>query len=172
MRARFEAARDQRLKRISDSFAAGDPRRLLAETVLGIVAAELADQSIALGQNDPFTRLGVSIRSAPQARLFDVAQLRWGFPGFAFIGDDLFQVIDAITRESCHAIPADCVDMQAAVFGEHVDREIEQPVLGSCPNAWCRSDDAWRVGPPGRAGTAESLTVAVSLTVLIASSVM
>ncbi len=51
------SAQDKRLRSISDSFPAGDPRRLLAETVLGIAAAELADQSNALGQNDPFTRL-------------------------------------------------------------------------------------------------------------------
>ncbi|MCI0755871.1 hypothetical protein [Teichococcus vastitatis] len=42
----------------------------------------------------------------------------------------------------------------------------------SCPIAWCRSDGFRRAELPDQAGTAESLTLAVSLTALMASRVM
>jgi hypothetical protein len=40
-----------------------------------------------------------------------------------------FEVVDAVLRESGHALLADAVDVQAAVFGEHVDGKVMQPVL-------------------------------------------
>lgn len=42
----------------------------------------------------------------------------------------------------------------------------------SCPIAWCRSDDRWRVGPPCQAVTADRLTWGVLLTAPMVSSVM
>ena len=45
------------------------------------------------------------------------------------VGNDLFQALDAIFGEGRYAIFTDAVDAQAAVFREHVDREIVQPVL-------------------------------------------
>src|ERR1019366_2409185 len=45
------------------------------------------------------------------------------------VGNDLFQALDAIFGEGRYAILTDAVDVQAAVFREHVDREFVQPVL-------------------------------------------
>ncbi len=45
------------------------------------------------------------------------------------VGDDLFQAFDAVFGEGRYAIHTDAVDVQAAVFREHVDREFVQPVL-------------------------------------------
>jgi hypothetical protein len=45
----------------------------------------------------------------------------------SFIGDDLAQIFDAVLGEGRHPVLADAVDPKAAVFGEHVDREIVQP---------------------------------------------
>lgn len=45
------------------------------------------------------------------------------------VGNDLFQALDAIFGEGCYAILTDAVDVQAAVFREHVAREFVQPVL-------------------------------------------
>ena len=47
----------------------------------------------------------------------------------SFVGDDLAQVLDAVLGEGRHPILTDAVDPKAAVFGEHVDREVVQPVL-------------------------------------------
>src|SRR3954464_12297118 len=49
--------------------------------------------------------------------------------GGTLIGDDLAQVFDAVSGEGGHSVLADPVDPQAAVFGEHVDREVVPPVF-------------------------------------------
>jgi hypothetical protein len=41
----------------------------------------------------------------------------------------LFQALDAILGEGRDAILTDAIDAQAAVFGEHIDREFVQPVF-------------------------------------------
>ena len=49
--------------------------------------------------------------------------------GGSFIDDDLAQVLDAVFGEGGHAILTHAVDPEAAVFGEHVDRQLVQPVF-------------------------------------------
>ena len=49
--------------------------------------------------------------------------------GGSFIGNDLAQVVDAVLSEGRHSVLADAVDPKAAVFREHIDREIVQPVF-------------------------------------------
>ena len=49
--------------------------------------------------------------------------------GSSFVGDNLLQALDAVFGEGGYAVLADAVDVQAAVLGEHVDREVVQPVL-------------------------------------------
>src|SRR3954465_13542616 len=49
--------------------------------------------------------------------------------GGTLIGDDLAQVFDVVSGEGGHSVLADPVDPQAAVFGEHVDGEVFQPVF-------------------------------------------
>jgi len=49
--------------------------------------------------------------------------------GGSFIDDDLTQVLDAVFGEGGHAILTHAVDPEAAVFGEHVDRQLVQPVF-------------------------------------------
>jgi hypothetical protein len=51
-------------------------------------------------------------------------------------------------------------------------RDVLTALTRSCPIAWCRSDGSRRAELPDQAGTAESLTLAVSLTALMASRVM
>jgi len=53
--------------------------------------------------------------------------------GRLLIGDDLLQAFDAIFGEGRDAVFADTVDVQAAVFGEHVDRELGE--LAASANA-------------------------------------
>ena len=53
----------------------------------------------------------------------------WRLSGCPLVCDDLFEALDAILGEGRYAIFTDAVDAQAAVFREHVDREIVQPVL-------------------------------------------
>src|SRR3954452_5910802 len=43
--------------------------------------------------------------------------------------DDLGQVFDAVSGEGGHPILADPVDPKATVLGEHVDRQIEDPIF-------------------------------------------
>jgi len=45
------------------------------------------------------------------------------------VGDDLAEAFDAVFGERGYAVFTNAIDMQAAVFGEHVDREVVQPVL-------------------------------------------
>src|SRR5215831_3941183 len=49
--------------------------------------------------------------------------------GGSFVDDDLTQVLDAVFGEGGHAILIHAVDPEAAVFGEHVDRQLVQPVF-------------------------------------------
>jgi hypothetical protein len=51
------------------------------------------------------------------------------FSGGPFVGDDLLKAFDTVLGEGGHAILTDAIDAQAAIFGEHVDREFVQPVL-------------------------------------------
>src|SRR3954451_14807913 len=69
-----------------------------------------------------------SMRSAPQGGLLCRLGGR-SAAGGTLIGDDLAQVFDAVSGEGGHSVLADPVDPQAAVFGEHVDREVVQPVF-------------------------------------------
>jgi len=48
--------------------------------------------------------------------------------GGSFVDDDLTQVLDAVFGEGGHAILTHAVDPEAAVFGEHVDRQLVQPI--------------------------------------------
>jgi hypothetical protein len=63
------------------------------------------------------------------ATLFRRFDRRWRSSGGPLVCDDLFQAVDAMLGKGSYAILADAVDAQAAVFGEHVDREVVQPVL-------------------------------------------
>jgi hypothetical protein len=47
----------------------------------------------------------------------------------SFVGDDLLQALDAVLGEGGHATIADAVNVKAAVFGEHADRKLVQPVF-------------------------------------------
>jgi hypothetical protein len=47
----------------------------------------------------------------------------------SLVDDDLTQVLDAVFGEGGHAILTHAVDPEAAVFGEHVDRQLVQPVF-------------------------------------------
>src|SRR6266576_3760909 len=49
--------------------------------------------------------------------------------GASFVEDNLTQVLDAVFGEGGHAILTHTVDPEAAVFGEHVDRQLVQPVF-------------------------------------------
>src|SRR5215831_4373948 len=49
--------------------------------------------------------------------------------GGSFVDDDLTQVLDAVFGKRGHAILTHAVDPEAAVFGEHVDRRLVQPVF-------------------------------------------
>lgn len=49
--------------------------------------------------------------------------------GISRIGDDLAQVFDAVSGEGGHAVLADTVDPETAVFREHADRQIEDPIF-------------------------------------------
>src|SRR5205814_9159610 len=49
--------------------------------------------------------------------------------GGSFVDDDLTQVLDAVLGEGGHAILTHAVDPEAAVFREHVDRQLVQPVF-------------------------------------------
>jgi hypothetical protein len=53
----------------------------------------------------------------------------WAAPFRPFVRDDLFQAFDAILGEGRDAILTDAIDAQAAVFGEHIDREFVQPIF-------------------------------------------
>jgi hypothetical protein len=44
-------------------------------------------------------------------------------------GDDLAQVLDAVLGEGGHAVLTDAVDPEAAVFWEHVGRQLKEPVV-------------------------------------------
>jgi hypothetical protein len=46
--------------------------------------------------------------------------------------------LDAVPGEGWHAILADAVDPEAAVFGEHVDRQLEEPVFVLRRACWRR----------------------------------
>ena len=52
-----------------------------------------------------------------------------GSSGRSLLGDDQAQVVDAVLGEGRHAVFADAIDPQAAVFGEHVGRQVEEPIL-------------------------------------------
>src|SRR5438445_13000241 len=62
-------------------------------------------------------------------RLFRWFDLRRRVSGGSFIGDDLPQALDAVLSKGGYPILADAVDAKAAVFREHVDREVVQPVF-------------------------------------------
>src|SRR3954453_16659651 len=47
----------------------------------------------------------------------------------SLVDDDLTQVLDAVFGEGGHAMLTHAVDPEAAVFGEHVDRQLVQPVF-------------------------------------------
>ena len=49
--------------------------------------------------------------------------------GDTLIGDDLAQIFDAVSGEGGHSVLADPVDPKAAIFGEHVDRQVEDPIF-------------------------------------------
>jgi hypothetical protein len=49
--------------------------------------------------------------------------------GSTHIGDDLAQVFHAVSGEGGHAVLADTVDPQTAVFREHADRQVEDPLF-------------------------------------------
>src|SRR3954447_3562843 len=49
--------------------------------------------------------------------------------GGILISDNLAQIFDAVSGEGGHAVLADTVDPEAAIFGEHVDRQIEDPIF-------------------------------------------
>jgi hypothetical protein len=49
--------------------------------------------------------------------------------GGSLVDDDLTQILDAVFGECGHAILTYAVDPEAAVFGEHVDRQLVQPVF-------------------------------------------
>jgi hypothetical protein len=49
--------------------------------------------------------------------------------GGALVGDDLAQVVDVVFGEGGYGILADAMDPKAAVFREHVDRRLVQPVF-------------------------------------------
>ena len=51
------------------------------------------------------------------------------FSGGSFVGDDLAQVVDAISGEGDNTVLADAVNPQAAVFRVHIDRQVVQPVF-------------------------------------------
>src|SRR3954468_17913031 len=70
----------------------------------------------------------VSMRSAPQWGLLCRLGGR-SAAGGTLIGDDLAQVFDAVSGEGGHPVLADPVDPEAAIFGEHVDRQVVQPVF-------------------------------------------
>src|SRR4051812_42257330 len=59
--------------------------------------------------------------------------LRWrggrSAAGSSRLGDDLAQVFEAVSGEGGHPILTDTVDPETAVFGEHVDRKVVQPVF-------------------------------------------
>ena len=55
--------------------------------------------------------------------------------GGSLVDDDLTQILDAIFGEGGHAILTHTVDPEAAVFGEHVDRQLVQPVFVLCSAA-------------------------------------
>jgi hypothetical protein len=47
----------------------------------------------------------------------------------ALFGDDLAQALNPIFGEGGDAVLADAVDPEAAVFWEHVGRQLEEPVF-------------------------------------------
>ncbi len=49
--------------------------------------------------------------------------------GHSLIGDDLAQVFDTVSGEGGHAVLADTVDPQTAVFREHADRQVEDLIF-------------------------------------------
>jgi hypothetical protein len=63
------------------------------------------------------------------ATLLRRPHLGWRRPSRPLVRDDLFQALDAILGEGRDAILTDAIDAQAAVFGEHIDREFVQPVF-------------------------------------------
>lgn len=58
------------------------------------------------------------------AALFRRSDRRRRSSGRPFVCDDLLEALDTVLGEGRDAILADAVDAQAAVFGEHVDREF------------------------------------------------
>ena len=68
--------------------------------------------------------------------------------GGSLVDDDLTQILDAVFGEGGYAILIHTVDPEAAVFGEHVDRQLVQPVLAEqvCDVA-DREDRCDRLGP-------------------------
>ena len=69
------------------------------------------------------------MRRGPQVGLFGRFDLRRCTASSSFVGDDLTQALDAVLGKGGHAIFADAVDVKAAVIGEHVDRQLVQPVF-------------------------------------------
>src|SRR5215213_10295429 len=49
--------------------------------------------------------------------------------GDTLIGDDLAQIFDAVSGEGGHSVLTDTVDPKTAIFGEHVDRQVEDPIF-------------------------------------------
>ena len=49
--------------------------------------------------------------------------------GGSLVDDNLTQILDAVFGEGRNATRADAVDPEAAVFGEHVGRQLVQPVF-------------------------------------------
>jgi len=58
------------------------------------------------------------------AALFRRSDRRRRSSGRPFVCDDLLEALDTVLGEGRDAILTDAVDAQAAVFGEHVDREF------------------------------------------------
>src|SRR5689334_15196870 len=69
------------------------------------------------------------MRRKAQAGSFGRVDLRRCAAGSSFLGDDLLQVFDAVTRKGGHAVFADAIDPKAAILGTHVTGKVEQPIF-------------------------------------------
>src|SRR3954447_13144675 len=49
--------------------------------------------------------------------------------GGILISDNLAQIFDAVSGKGGHFVLADTVDPKAAIFGEQVDRQVEDPIF-------------------------------------------
>src|SRR5215471_14700161 len=64
-----------------------------------------------------------------RGKLFSGFDGWWRAAGGSFIGDDLAQILNAVLGKGGHAILPETVNPETAVFGEHVDRQLVQPVF-------------------------------------------